>query len=76
MGPGPVVYYPRMNREVIITCAVTGAGDTVGRNGNVPVTPQQIADSCIEAAKAGAAVAHIHVRDVETGKQGREWAQC
>ncbi|GAA3895930.1 hypothetical protein GCM10022228_03600 [Halomonas cibimaris] len=56
-----------MNRNVILTCAVTGAGDTTGKNPNVPVTPQQIADSCIEAARAGASVAHIHVRDPETG---------
>lgn len=56
-----------MNRNVILTCAVTGAGDTTSKNPNVPVTPQQIADSCIEAARAGASVAHIHVRDPETG---------
>lgn len=61
-----------MNRDVIITCAVTGAGDTVGKSDKVPVTPQQIADSAIEAAKAGAAVAHIHVRDPETGKGSRD----
>ncbi|GHE21115.1 3-keto-5-aminohexanoate cleavage protein [Halomonas urumqiensis] len=56
-----------MNRNVILTCAVTGAGDTAGKNPNVPVTPRQIADDCIAAAKAGASVAHIHVRDPETG---------
>ncbi|MGM0782757.1 MAG: 3-keto-5-aminohexanoate cleavage protein [Pseudomonadota bacterium] len=56
-----------MNRNVILTCAVTGAGDTAGKNPHVPVTPQQIADDCIAAAKAGASVAHIHVRDPETG---------
>ncbi|CAM4107610.1 3-keto-5-aminohexanoate cleavage protein [Vreelandella rituensis] len=56
-----------MNRNVILTCAVTGAGDTTGKNPNVPVTPKQIADDCIAAAKAGASVAHIHVRDPETG---------
>ena len=60
-----------MNREVFITCAVTGAGDTVGKHPNVPVTPKQIADASIEAAKAGAAIAHIHVRDPETGKAAR-----
>jgi uncharacterized protein (DUF849 family) len=60
-----------MNREVFITCAVTGAGDTVGRSDKVPVTPEQIADASIEAAKAGAAVAHIHVRDPRTGKGAR-----
>lgn len=56
-----------MNRNVILTCAVTGAGDTTARHPGIPVTPRQIADACIEAAKAGASVAHIHVRDPETG---------
>jgi len=56
-----------MNRNVIVSCAVTGAGDTVGKHPSIPVTPGQIADACIEAAKAGAAIAHIHVRDPETG---------
>lgn len=61
-----------MNRNVIITCALTGAGDTVDRSEHVPVTPQQIAESGIEAAKAGAAIVHIHVRDPETGVGSRE----
>jgi len=61
-----------MNREVIVTCAVTGAGDTVGKHPAIPVTPRQIADAAIEAAKAGAAVAHIHVRDPNTGKGSRD----
>ncbi|HEY2938050.1 MAG TPA: 3-keto-5-aminohexanoate cleavage protein, partial [Gaiellaceae bacterium] len=61
-----------MNWEVFVTCAVTGAGDTVARSELVPVTPQQIADSAIEAARAGAAVVHIHVRDPETGKGARD----
>jgi uncharacterized protein (DUF849 family) len=60
-----------MNWEVFITCAVTGAGDTVGRSPHVPVTPEQIAMSAIDAAKAGAAIVHIHVRDPETGKGSR-----
>ena len=60
-----------MNREIIITCAVTGSGDTVDKHPNIPTTPQQIADASIEAAKAGAAVAHIHVRDPETGAPSR-----
>ncbi|MCC0015116.1 MAG: 3-keto-5-aminohexanoate cleavage protein [Rhodobiaceae bacterium] len=59
------------NRDVFITCAVTGAGDTTGRSDKVPVTPRQIADAAIEAANAGAAIAHIHVRDPETGKGAR-----
>jgi uncharacterized protein (DUF849 family) len=60
-----------MNGEVFITCAVTGAGDTLERHPGVPVTPKQIAEASIEAAKAGAAIAHIHVRDPETGKAAR-----
>lgn len=63
-----------MNNEVIITCAVTGAGDTTGKSHLVPITPQQVANAAIEAAKAGAAVAHIHVRDCETGKGSRDKA--
>lgn len=61
-----------MNRNVILTCAVTGAGDTTGKNPNVPVTPQQIADSAIEAARAGASIVHIHVRDPQTAQGSRE----
>jgi uncharacterized protein (DUF849 family) len=63
-----------MNREVIITCALTGAADTVARSEFVPVTPEQIAASAIEAANAGAAVVHIHVRDVESGQGSRDVA--
>jgi len=61
-----------MNTDVIITCAVTGAADTADRNPAVPVTPKQIADACIEAANAGAAIVHIHVRDPETGQGSRD----
>ena len=57
-----------MNRDVFITCAVTGSGATQDRSPHVPRSPKQIADSAIEAAKAGAAVVHCHVRDPETGK--------
>ena len=60
-----------MNPNVFITCAVTGSGDTVGKHPGVPVTPKQIAAASIEAAKAGAAIAHCHVRDPETGKASR-----
>ena len=63
-----------MNWDVFITCAVTGGGDTVGKSDKVPVTPAQIADAAIEAAKAGAAIAHCHVRDPETGKAARDVA--
>jgi uncharacterized protein (DUF849 family) len=61
-----------LNWEVFITCAVTGVGDTASRSDRVPVTPEQIAAAAIEAAEAGAAVAHIHVRDPETGKGSRD----
>ncbi len=61
-----------MNWEVFVTCAVTGAGDTAGRSEHVPVTPEQIADSAVAAARAGAAIVHLHVRDPETGKGARE----
>lgn len=60
-----------MNFEVFITAAVTGAADTVGKHPNIPVTPEQIADAAISSAKAGAAIAHCHVRDPETGKGSR-----
>jgi uncharacterized protein (DUF849 family) len=61
-----------VNQDVIITCALTGAGDTVGRSPHVPVTPEQIAASAVEAADAGAAVVHIHVREPETGAPSRD----
>ncbi|MEU0623459.1 3-keto-5-aminohexanoate cleavage protein [Streptomyces rubiginosohelvolus] len=61
-----------VNQDVIITCALTGAGDTVGRSPHVPVTPEQIAASAVEAAEAGAAVVHIHVREPETGAPSRD----
>ncbi len=60
-----------MNRDVFITCAVTGSGGTQDRSPHVPRSPQQIADSAIAAAKAGAAVVHCHVRDPETGAPSR-----
>ena len=61
-----------MNWEAFITCAITGAGDTTGRSEHVPVTPEQIAASALEAASAGAAVVHIHVRDPQTGMGARD----
>ncbi|MEO7351501.1 MAG: 3-keto-5-aminohexanoate cleavage protein [Marmoricola sp.] len=64
----------QMNRKVMITCALTGAGDTVSRSEHVPVTPEQIAESGIAAARAGATIVHIHVRDPETGVGSREVA--
>lgn len=61
-----------MNWDVFITCAVTGAGATNGKSDLVPVTPKQVAAAAIEAAQAGAAVAHIHVRDPATGAASRD----
>ena len=63
-----------MNREVFITCAITGSGATQDRSPHVPRSPKQIADSAIAAARAGAAVAHCHVRDPETGAPSRKLA--
>jgi uncharacterized protein (DUF849 family) len=61
-----------MNTKAFITCAVTGAGDTTARSDNVPVTPEEIAASALEAARAGAAVVHLHVRDPATGQGSRD----
>ena len=60
--------------SVFITCAVTGSGNTVDKSDKVPVTPEQIATECIAAAKAGAAIVHIHVRDPITGMGSRDVA--
>ena len=60
-----------MQPRVIITCAVTGAGDTVGKHPAIPITPEQIANAALEAASAGATVVHCHVRDLKTGKGSR-----
>ena len=62
----------RPSRETFITCALTGAGDTTGRSDKVPVTPAEIAEAGIEAARAGAAVIHVHVRDPDTGRPARD----
>lgn len=61
-----------MNWDVFITCAVTGSGGTASKSDKVPVTPKQIAEASIEAARAGAAIAHIHVRNPETGAPSRD----
>jgi uncharacterized protein (DUF849 family) len=63
-----------MNRRVVITAALTGAADSVGKSPHVPVTPTQIADDAIAAARAGAAVVHVHVRHPETGIRSRDVA--
>jgi uncharacterized protein (DUF849 family) len=60
-----------MNWEPFITCAVTGAGDTAAKHPELPITPSQIASAALEAAEAGAAIVHIHVRDPETGRGSR-----
>jgi len=61
-----------LNRNPIITCAVTGSGNTAGKHPDLPKSPKEIATAAIEAAKAGAAIAHIHVREPETGKPCRD----
>ncbi|TQV75858.1 3-keto-5-aminohexanoate cleavage protein [Denitrobaculum tricleocarpae] len=61
-----------MNWEVFVTCAVTGAAESADKSEHVPVTPKEIAAAAIEAAKSGAAIAHIHVRDPETGLGSRD----
>jgi len=61
-----------VNTEVFITCAVTGVGATTDRSELVPVTSTQIGEAAIEAARAGAAIVHIHVRDPETGGPSRD----
>lgn len=61
-----------MNRDVFITCAVTGSGQSHKKSNLVPITPKEIAAACIEAAQAGAAIAHVHVRDPETGTPSRD----
>lgn len=61
-----------MNRDVFITCAVTGGGATQDRSPHVPRSPEQIADAAIAAAQAGAAIVHCHVRDPETGAPSRD----
>jgi uncharacterized protein (DUF849 family) len=61
-----------MNDAVFITCAVTGSGDSAGKSSHVPVTPAKIAESALEAHRAGAAIVHLHVRDPHTGKASRD----
>ncbi|MEQ8287590.1 3-keto-5-aminohexanoate cleavage protein [Thalassospira sp.] len=61
-----------MNRDVFITAAVTGSGATQDKSPHVPRSPEEIANSAIDAAKAGAAIVHCHVRDPETGAPSRD----
>ena len=61
-----------MNRNPIITCAVTGSGDTAAKHPDLPKSPAEIATAAVDAAKAGAAIAHLHVREPDTGKPSRD----
>jgi len=61
-----------LNRNPIITCAVTGSGDTAAKHPDLPKSPAEIATAAIDAAKAGAAIAHLHVREPDTGKPSRD----
>jgi uncharacterized protein (DUF849 family) len=61
-----------MNKELIVTCAITGNGDTAKKHPNLPITPKEIANSAIEAAKEGASIVHIHVRESD-GKPSRKF---
>ena len=61
-----------LRKKVFITAAVTGSGSTQDRSDKVPRSPKQIAESAIDAARAGAAVVHCHVRDPDTGVPSRD----
>ena len=61
-----------MQNDVVLTCAVTGAGDTTGKSAHVPVTPKEIATAAIDAAKAGASIAHIHACLLYTSPSPRD----
>ena len=61
-----------MNTEVILTCALTGSGDSALKSDKVPVTPEQIAAEAVKAVQAGAAAVHVHVRDPETKRSSRD----
>ena len=63
-----------MNKEVVLTCAVTGGHANFKAHPNFPITPKQIADACLEARAAGAAIVHIHVRDPDTGDHSGDTA--
>ena len=57
-----------MMRPTILTCAVTGNLTMREQNPALPVTPAEIAQSAVEAARAGAAIVHLHARDPATGR--------
>ena len=71
-GSAGDVYSRSVNWDVFVTCAITGAGDTTAKSPHVPVTPEQIAESAIAAARAGAAIVHLHVRNPQTGIGARD----
>ena len=62
-----------MQSRVVITCAVTGNQTTPDMTPYLPITPEEIAEACLGAAEAGAAVVHIHVRDPQTGRPSMEF---
>ena len=55
-------------RKVIITCAVTGAIHTPTMSPHLPIAPDEIAESAISAANAGAAIVHLHARSPHDGR--------
>ena len=61
-----------MNWEPFLTCALTGAGDSAGKHPGLPITPEHVADAALEAAAAGAAIVHVHVREPATGQGSRK----
>jgi uncharacterized protein (DUF849 family) len=61
-----------LSRPVIISCALTGGGDTTATSPYVPITPEQIANEALAAREAGAAIVHIHVRDPHSGQPSRD----
>ena len=63
-----------MSQEVIVTCAVTGGHNNFQKHPDYPITPAQIAESCLAARQAGASITHIHVRDPDTGARSGELA--
>ncbi len=61
-----------MNRNIIISAAISGSGPSENKTPHLPITPKQLAEEAIAVAKAGAAIAHIHVRDPKTGAASRD----
>ena len=59
---------PQLANKVVITCAITGSIHTPTMSDALPITPDQIATQAIDAAKAGAAILHLHARDPKDGR--------